>query len=50
LEAKVRLQVSLLLLHQIVDVGELNISISLPYLHLGHVSFEVVLDFSRLQL
>lgn len=49
LEAVVSLQVSLLLLHQIVDIGELSISILLPLLCLSYVSLEAVLNFSHLQ-
>ena len=49
MEAKVSLEISVFLLHQVVDVGELCISISLPFLRLSYVSFEVVLDFSYLQ-
>jgi hypothetical protein len=48
LEAEVRLKIIMLLLHQVVDVGELSISILLPFLHLGYVFLEVVMDLSRL--
>ena len=49
-EAEVRLKVIVLLLHQVVDVGELSISILLPFLRLCYVFLEVVLDLFRLHI
>jgi hypothetical protein len=43
LKAKVRLKV-IMLLHHVVDVGELSISRLLPFLRLSYVFREVILD------
>jgi hypothetical protein len=50
LKAEVRLKVIVLLLHHVVEVGELSISSLLPFLHLSHVFCEVVLDLPRLHV
>ncbi len=50
LKAKVRLKVIMLLLHQVVDVGELSINRLLPFLRLSYVFREVVLDLSCLHI
>jgi hypothetical protein len=50
LVAKVGLPVGLLLLHRIVEVGELCINILLPLLCLHDMFLERVLDISGLQL
>ncbi len=50
LEAEVRLKVIMLLLHHVVEVGELSISRLLPFLHLSYVFREVVLDLPRLHI
>jgi hypothetical protein len=50
LEAEVRLKVIMLLLHHVIEVGELSISILLPFLHLGYVFREVVLDLFCLHI
>jgi hypothetical protein len=50
LKAKVRLKVIVLLLHHVVEVGELSISRLLSFLHLCNVFREVVLDLPRLHI
>ncbi len=50
LKAEVHLKVIMLLLHQVVDVGELSISSMLPFLRLRYVFLEVVLDLSHLSI
>ncbi len=50
LKTEVRLKVIVLLLHQVVDVGELSINILLPFLRLCYVFHEVVLGLSRLHI
>ena len=50
LEAEVCLKIIVLLLHHVVEVGELSISVLLPFSRLSYVSFEVVLNASRLHL
>ncbi len=50
LNAEVSLKVIVLLLHQIVDVGELSVSILLPFLRLCYVFLKVVLNLSRLHI
>ena len=50
LEAEVRLKVIVLLLHHVIDVGELSISRLLPFLCLRYVFREVVLDLPRLHI
>jgi hypothetical protein len=50
LKAEVRLKVIVLLLHHVVDVGELSINRLLPFLRLSYVFREVILDLSRLHI
>ncbi len=50
LKTEVRLKVIVLLLHHVVEVGELRISRLLPFLRLRYVFREVVLDLSRLHI
>ena len=50
LEAKVSLQVGLLLLHHGVDVGELLVSMLLPFLRLCHMFRKVPVHLLRLHI
>ena len=50
LKAKVRLKVIMLLLHHVVEVGELHIHRLLPFLCLSYVFCAVVLDLSCLHI
>jgi hypothetical protein len=50
LKAEVRLNIIVLLLHHVVDVGKLSISRLLPFLRLSYVFREVVLDLPRLHI
>ena len=50
LEVKVCLQVGLLLLHHRVDVGELLVSMLLPFLHLRHMFRKVPVHLLRLHI
>ncbi len=50
LKAKVRLKVIVLLLHHVVEVGELSISRLLSFLRLSYVFREVALDLPRLHI
>nr|AAX95264.1 hypothetical protein [Oryza sativa Japonica Group]AAX95931.1 hypothetical protein LOC_Os11g26470 [Oryza sativa Japonica Group]ABA93387.1 hypothetical protein LOC_Os11g26470 [Oryza sativa Japonica Group] len=49
-KAEVSLKIIVLLLHQVVDVGELSISILLLFLRLCYVFLEVVFDLSHLHI